>query len=258
MPAALGANSVIVNSRVVVKDIERYCHREGIRVPPLVVAPLGHRRSRHSASAKLRSPLQSGRFALFVSTIEPRKNHRLLIDVWRQLLDEGVPQQYAFDLVFVGRPGWMVDDLLRDIRQQATPQNRLHHMIGVDDGELQNLYAAAAFVVYPSRDEGFGLPIVEAFEAGRAVISSDAGSLQEVSQGLAVLLAPDDLVGWVAKIRDWIKDPSERDAYQARVRSTFRHPSWKEASATILDLARSTRYASAQRSQRINNGKVEN
>lgn len=234
----MNAERVIVSSQFVAGDIESYCAREGFNVPALAVGPLGYRPVQRSRPAGLLHSFHPGKFALFVSTIEPRKNHRVLLDVWRKLLDEGVPQRHGFDLVFVGRPGWMVDDLLRDIRRLALPQNRLHHLSGIEDDELQALYAACAFIIYPSRDEGFGLPLIEAFAAGKAVISSNAGSLVEVANDLAILIGPDDLVGWSEKIREWIEYPIQRDAYEDRIRSTFRHPCWHAASARIFDLAR--------------------
>lgn len=232
------ADKVIVSSQFVAGDIESYCTSEGFDTPTVVVAPLGYRPAERSQPSGPSRPFQAGRFALFVSTIEPRKNHRMLLDVWRKLLGDGVPQRHGFDLVFVGRPGWMVDDLLRDIQQFASPQNRLHHLQDVEDSELQALYAACAFAVYPSRDEGFGLPLIEAFAAGKAVISSDAGSLPEVAKDLAILIGPDDFIGWLEQIREWIEAPIQREIYETRIRSTFRYLSWQAASARILELAR--------------------
>src|SRR5204862_158556 len=75
----------------------------------------------------LRDGLEPGRFALFVSTIEPRKGHRLRVEAWRQLLARGVPQRHRFKLVLVGRSGWMVDDLMREIDDPAAFGNTLLH-----------------------------------------------------------------------------------------------------------------------------------
>ncbi|MDQ8172232.1 MAG: glycosyltransferase family 1 protein [Gemmatimonadota bacterium] len=70
------------------------------------------------------------------------------------------------------------------------------HAWRVSDAELATLYAGARAVLVPSREEGFGLPVLEAFAAGAPVVASDIPPIREVSGGLATLLHPDDHEGW--------------------------------------------------------------
>ena len=153
-----------------------------------------------AGDAPLPDALKARRYALFVSTIEPRKNHALLHRIWRRLLDAGIPQRHDFQLVFVGRPGWSTDALVRQFAEDTRGECNFQYLSNAGDGLLRRLYRDAAFCLYPSLYEGFGLPVIEAFAHGRAVIASNAGSIPEVVDDLSPIarswrrggLAPDD------------------------------------------------------------------
>jgi len=183
---------------------------------------------------RLRAGIEPGRFALFVSTIEPRKNHALLLRVWRRLLDAGIPQRFGFRLVFVGRRGWAVDDVLRQLDQPEAFQGTVVQLGDVDDAELGRLYQGAAFCLYPSRYEGFGLPVVEAYAWGRAVIVSNGGSLPEVARGYGPCLDSEDEEAWTATIRSWMEEPHRVAAAEQRIRRDRPFLTWREASARML------------------------
>ena len=171
---------------------------------------------------------------LFVSTIEPRKGHGMLIRVWRRL-SRPMPQRHGFKLVFVGRPGWMVDDVLREIDAMRGSAGTLVHLADVSDSALAAIYRACAFCAYPSRYEGFGLPIVEAFSYGKAVIASTGGAIPETVNGLSPCLDPADEDAWYGEIKRWIEDPQARAPCEARIRQSFAHPDWRHAAAQFFD-----------------------
>ena len=108
-----------------------------------------------------------------VSTIEPRKGHQLIYNVWLKLLAEGVPQKTGFKLVFVGRPGWKVEKLIDQLKNDARLGNSLQLLTSVNDDQLAALYDGAAFCLYPSVYEGYGLPVVEAFFQQKGAASFD-------------------------------------------------------------------------------------
>lgn len=222
------ADLVIANSRCIAADVARFVASEGIAEPDIAVLPLGYDPP-VAAGSTLPSPLESGRYALFVSTIEPRKGHAMLRRVWRRLLARGVPQARRFRLVFVGRPGWMVDDLLAALAGGG-PDSMLLHLDNVDDAGLGTLYAHAAFCVYPSQYEGFGLPVIEAFARGKPVLASTGGALPETVGDRFPCLPPDDEGAWERVIAEWIEHPPESAG-------PIGHPDWAEASAAILDRA---------------------
>ena len=236
------SDRIIFNARRIEADARAFCAAEGVAIGATQVVPLGYEPPPADAPMRLRPGLEPGRFALFVSTIEPRKGHRLLVEVWRRLLARGVPQHAGFKLVFVGRRGWMVDDLLSEIGDAAAFDFTLLHLADSDDAELAGLYRAAAFCLYPSVYEGFGLPIIEAFSHGKAVIASTGGAVPETVGGLSPCLDAADPAAWEAMLARWIEDPLARAGYEARIRDGFSHPSWPEAAAALLAAAEATSF----------------
>jgi glycosyltransferase involved in cell wall biosynthesis len=117
-------------------------------------------------------------YLLFVGTREPRKNLARLIEAWEPLAGE-------IDLLVAGAKGW---DETTDQRYKALPN--LRFLGQVTDIELNVLYAEAEALVFPSLDEGFGLPILEAFYHGTPVITSQVTALVEVAGNAAELVDP--------------------------------------------------------------------
>jgi glycosyltransferase involved in cell wall biosynthesis len=227
------ADTVIVNACAIRDDIQRYCHATGISIPSIRVVPLGCQPhvSAPPVPASLPAGLRADRFALFVSTIEPRKNHALLLDVWERLLARGIPQKTQFRLVLVGRAGWMTDDVMRRIPALG---HSVVHLTGVGDATLHALYAAAAFCLYPSLYEGYGLPVVEAFAFGKPVVASNGGALREVAGSVCETWDPTDAPAWEAAIEALIVDPARRKEAADQVKHRFRPVSWLESATAML------------------------
>lgn len=229
------AELVVVTSQKGEQDCRAYCLEQDIRVPKLAVAPLGFNLIETGKSiSALPKGLTPGRFVLIVSTIEPRKGHRLLYEAWRRLAAEGFVQAYGFKLAFVGRHGWMVDELVSEIRADRTVSDHILIIHDVDDQQLHALYASAAFCVYPSKYEGYGLPVCEAFAHGKAVIASTGGALPEVVRDLSPCLDPDDSEAWYRTIKDWIQRPQLRTPFEQAIERRFEHPTWAEAAANFF------------------------
>jgi glycosyltransferase involved in cell wall biosynthesis len=234
--AFAAADLVVVNSHAVAKDVRTYCGENGIELGQLAVRPLGANPTRMRASADMQLPpgLESGRFALFVSTIEPRKGHQLLYRVWERLRAEKRPALEGFKLVFVGRPGWMMEEFERDLRDEKRTGGSVVVLAGVSDEMLDLLYRSSAFCLYPSLYEGYGLPVVEAFARGKAALVSNGGALAEVAGEFSPSLDPTDDEAWREMLRSWIEEPSRRAPYEAAIRERFRHPTWTEAAAGVF------------------------
>lgn len=237
-PAMLSsADRILVNSRQVESDIRTYCASAGIEPAEIRRVRPGFDPPGSQPAAILPPGLEPQRFILFVSTIEPRKGHAELIRLWERLLAAGVPQRYRFKLALVGRRGWNVEALMCRIDDPAAFEGSLLHLEDIDDAQLSALYAAAAFCVQPSRYEGFGLPILEAFAHGKAVIASTGGALPETVSGLSPCLDLADEEAWFAMLKRWIEEPGACASYEAKIRDSFAWPDWDQAAARIFEAA---------------------
>lgn len=174
-------------------------------------------------------------FVLCVGTIQVRKNHQLLYQLWRRFAEEGrsVPR-----LVLAGAPGWLTDDVVRQVRGDPLTQDSIMILNHVDDAELAWLYRHARFTVYPSLYEGWGLPIVESFRHGTPCLTSNTSSMPEAGQGLATHLDPLDFAAWHREILARCADPTLLAAERERIRAAFRPRTWEMFSRDFIDRVR--------------------
>lgn len=230
------ADLIIVNSHRTEADCQAHFAARGIAAPQILVTPFGYdfRAGHSNGSRELPAGLESDRFVMLVSTIAPRKGHWLLYHVWLRLLHEGIPQAARFKLVFVGRPRFADDPMLTEILGNRHVADSLLVLTEVDDEQLAALYAGAAFCAYPSLYEGYGLPIVEAFAYGKAVLASTGGAVPEIVQDLSPCLDPTDGEAWYRAIKSWIENPALRAPFEEAIRARFRHSTWSEASAEFF------------------------
>jgi glycosyltransferase involved in cell wall biosynthesis len=238
--ACEAADLVILTSRTVETDVKAYCKAQAVALGATAVCLLGADMSMPDATAPLPPGLERERYAVLVSTIEPRKGHRLIYDAWVKLIEAGIPQRARFKVVFAGREGWMVDDLMRDLRHDPRIAGTLIMLHGASDATLAALYRDAAFCLCPSRYEGYGLPLIEAFLHGKAVLASTGGAVPEVVGDLSPCLDPTDMGAWRRMLATWIEDPAARLPYETRIRTSFRPRSWAETAHEFFALARGT------------------
>jgi glycosyltransferase involved in cell wall biosynthesis len=160
----------------------------------------------------------------------------MIYEIWRRLLQDGVPQAAGFKLVFVGRAGWMIEELVQALARDPMTKETLLILPDVDDERLATLYQHAAFCLYPSVYEGYGLPVVEAFRHGKAVLTSSGGALPELVREFSPCIDPADDEQWYRILRHWIEDPSARVGFEQAIRTKFKHPTWHEAAAAFFAL----------------------
>lgn len=136
---------------------------------------------------------------IYVSTIEPRKNHAYALSAFDILWKSGIDAQF----IMVGRVGWLCEDLINRIRGNFEYGQRLHLLHNIDDAQLEFLYQRANGLVFTSFTEGFGLPIVEALQRGVPVFASDIPVFREIGDGQGVsfvnLDTPNSLAGAIQK-----------------------------------------------------------
>lgn len=220
------ADGLIANSRHTLAMMAAHAASLGRPLPPALVAWPGTERP-GTAPLPLppRLPHTAAASADFVilGTIEGRKNHMLLLNVWDRLWRAHGPA--APRLVIIGRRGWACDDVLARLDAGGWG-DRVVEAGAVDDAEIDRLIAGARALLFPSFAEGFGLPLAEALAAATPVIASRLPVFAEIGQGVPELLAPDDAAGWEAMIRAYAApDSPQRAAQMARI-AGFRAPDW--------------------------------
>jgi glycosyltransferase involved in cell wall biosynthesis len=144
---------------------------------------------------------QTEPYALFIGTLEPRKNLERLLQAWKQL-----PQEIRGEhrLIVVGVKGWMVDQL------QAEGNDSIEFVGHVSDQALQSFLSGASCFVYPSLYEGFGLPVIEAMAAGVPVLTSNVGATSEIAKDAALLVDPLSIDEIVSGLRRLLTDSDLR------------------------------------------------
>jgi glycosyltransferase involved in cell wall biosynthesis len=203
---------------------------------PAYAFPLGSDLPLLDATARADFPeaLRDKRFALFVSTIEARKNHRMLYEAWDRCVRIGMIDPKRDRLVFVGRYGWGIKDLMHELAVNPATRETLIVLHDVPDALLRVLYQRCAFVVFPSLYEGYGLPLAEALACGKPCISSNAGSLPEIGGDLVVRIDPKDTIGWADTIAHYLRSPQDLEGLAARIKAEFRPVTWDHAAAQFF------------------------
>ena len=113
---------------------------------------------------------------LMVGTLEPRKEHALVLDAFERLWADG----HDVQLCIVGKQGWMAEDVVSRLRSLERTEPRLKWLENADDQALAHLYRNSACLIAASRDEGYGLPIVEAAHHALPVLARDIPVFREV------------------------------------------------------------------------------
>jgi len=229
---------VIVNSVVTRVDMEKYAHSVLRPMPPSVVAPL--------ALAQLppgdaQAPLEYPYFVM-LGTIEPRKNHWLILHVWRELagrLGDATPR-----LVVIGQLGWKCENVLDMLERCDALKPVVIRRSVCTDAELATWLRHARALLFASFVEGFGMPLVEALSLGVPAIASDLPVFREISGEIPDYLDPLDGAGWYALILEYARPDSPRRHAQLTRMQGYTAPSWNEHFAIVdnflerLDVAR--------------------
>jgi len=144
-------------------------------------------------------------FVVYCSTIEVRKNHGLLLQLWDRLRQTLPPQRLPV-LVLAGRWGWCVDPVRLAVERNWRLAPHLHIATDVRDEQLLWLYRHARFCVFPSFTEGYGLPVAESLAVGTPVVVADHPALREASRASMPAIDPGDLPAWQRQIEQLCLD----------------------------------------------------
>jgi glycosyltransferase involved in cell wall biosynthesis len=213
-------------------DYVRHCRERGATAPPGGVTglPCGLTPSQFDTSE---TPWPRP-YALFVGTVEARKNHLLALHAWQRLVErhgaDAVP-----DLVCVGRLGWHSAEFLSEYVASGGLGGKVSVLsTSLSDDELARFYAHAEFTIYPSRYEGWGLPVSESLAFGRLPVVARNSSLPEAGRDLAAYFVTDDVDSLVEVIEASALDLDARRAAEARIAGDPGDPiTWQDVADTM-------------------------
>jgi alpha-1,2-rhamnosyltransferase len=226
------ADGVLTNSQATLDDLTHWCtlnvkHATNWRTK---VAYLGvdKKTSHSSARQDLIDFVSSGApVFMIVNTIEPRKNHTYLLDVFEQLWRDGVQCK----LLVIGRIGGDVAELMTRFKGLLIVEPQFMMLNDTDDAELNYAYQHATALVFPSFAEGFGLPIIEALSNGLPVIVSDIPAHGEIAGALGMYVDPTkpiDMIIWIKQIVGMGVDEKYKP-------TEFNWITWQEATDKVFE-----------------------
>lgn len=177
----------------------------------------------------MRQPRNRGSHVLYVGTLHPRKNLEALVQIWSRWTD-------APRLIIAGRRHPQDGSLFRALAASPAAAAHIELRHDVDDAELGRLYENARFLVLPSLAEGWGLPVREAFAAGRPAIATDAVPAA-VGSPFAAIVPAGNADALERTIHEWW-DSDLPEVLASRIATEFRPRTWGDAAAELVaDLA---------------------
>ena len=215
------ADGVVVNSAATADSLRAELAARGFPAPSIAVAPLGIGARRVAPAAPAGGEPPS---FVCLGTIEPRKNHLLLLHLWRDFaarLGDAAPR-----LLLLGRRGWENENILDLLERCAGLRGLVRECGTPGDAEVASMIAGSRALLFPSFAEGYGLPLAEALALGVPALCSDLPALREVGGAVPDYLDPLDGAAWRRAVLDYAAPGSVARAAQLSRMDRWRAPGW--------------------------------
>lgn len=214
------ADAIITNSEYTLTELHAYAQRMGLKLPrnEAMLLAAGLKQSHPMAARPVNEP-----YFVMLGTIEPRKNHALILHVWRQLaekLGKNTPR-----LIIIGKRGWHNEQVI-DLLERCHPLQHLVIEASLSDEALANYLQHAQALLCPSFIEGYGLPIVEALQYGIPVLVSDIPAFREVAHDVPDYINPIDGKEWLVQIENYTQENHPNRLAQRKRLEKFAMPVW--------------------------------
>jgi glycosyltransferase involved in cell wall biosynthesis len=220
-------SAIVVNSRSTRQALESYAAARAMPLPLCEVVPLAPIRLPPAARAR---PREASYFVV-LGTIEPRKNHWMLLHLWRQLAEE--LGRAAPRLVIIGQRGWECEQVTDLLERCESLRGLVIEEPKCSDATLATWLHYAQGLLFPSFVGGFGMPLIEALTLGLPVLASDLPVFREIAGEIPDYLDPLDGAGWKAAVLDYAKPDSERRRSQLGRMMGYQAPSWERHFAMV-------------------------
>lgn len=232
------ADALMPISRYVADDLATYAGETGARLPTVTTFRLAPGLTAGATTTLsprfVRAGLPNRPFVPFISAINPRKGHIYSYDLWVKAIEALNGQAPA--LVWAGQLGTPEGDARAIASRDSRMWDRhIHYFEGPTDAEVAWLYENAAYTIYPSTFEGWGLPISESLAFGKYCLAADNTSLPEAGEGLAFHAPAADTESWLSEVKRLALDPGYLKAMTARVVANYRPRTWDDTAREVAD-----------------------
>jgi glycosyltransferase involved in cell wall biosynthesis len=230
MTNALLSSGLIANSQATLGELRYFAAKAGLPIPPAVVAPLAPAKLPTPSSKR---PMDSSYFVV-LGTIEPRKNHGLLLQIWRKMIQrhgENTPR-----LVVIGQRGWECENIMDLLERCEVLRGFVTFLPACSDADLATYLYHAKALLFPSFAEGYGLPLTEALSLNVPVIASDLPVFREIAGDIPDYISPLDGMGWMGRVEAYAEKDSPVRAAQLQRISKFVSPTWSAHFTAVEDL----------------------
>ncbi len=199
------STTLLVNSAHTAQRFSDYCRQQELPTPQQAILKIGVEDHIIEAAAQPLQPLpqqiaeklNGAPFFICVGTIEPRKNHLLLLHLWRSLSDaREACGKVCPKLVIIGRRGWENENIIDLLDRSHQIRKHVIELNGLSDPEMITLIRHARALLMPSFEEGWGIPLAEALTLKTPALCSDIPALRECGQNYPTYLDPLDGLGW--------------------------------------------------------------
>lgn len=233
--ASQAGAGLVCNSEATRAALAEMCTAQGWRLPPTVVAHLGVEAwARPAGAHDLRGAQPARPWFVCVGTIEPRKNHLLLLRVWRQLAQR--MGEHTPNLLLIGQRGWMYEEVVHDLTHDDVARRHVRELGDCSDLQLRQWLLGARAVLMPSLAEGFGLPVAEALACCVPVIASPLPVYREFAGSVPDYVDAQDVEGWAALIEDYCREDSAARHGQLGRLVAWQPPTWATHFKLVDDL----------------------
>ena len=223
-------HGIVANSQETLTSLHDFSRSVTLPLPPTVVAPLAPGLS----GVPVGSCLITVPYFVVLSTIEPRKNHLMLLHLWRRLREE--MGENTPHLVIIGQRGWECENVVDLLERSEILRGYVFEFSRCTDADLATYLHYAKALLFPSFVEGYGMPLIEALAAGVPVIASDLKVFREFAADIPDYVDPLDPQRWLGLIGEYASVGSVRRAAQLERVRTFRLPTWEQHFALLDSL----------------------
>lgn len=227
------ADTILVISAYTQHMLHLFCKQHMLPCPKTQVLHIGvedvfiNHPKYLTSEVKNKYQLDHRDYFIIIGTIEPRKNHLLLLNLWRNMVKNDA--DHCPILLVIGKRGWCNQHITNMLDRCESLQNVVIELSSINDNEMVSLLKGARALLAPSFVEGWGMPVAEAATVGTPIIASDIDAFKESGQELIKYLHPIDSIAWESYIQKYSTSSSEdyRSAAVAQLNS-YSPPTWHD------------------------------